>query len=125
MLPLRGCFVILRSINSWRSMQTVCRVLRCYHTRSVPSSHGTVFFYGPTTARTGFLSSQDQSVYHVLPSTDQCASRLSCYRQLSSSSRNSSNDIGKIQSTHYHLIYTCKVRFVCVLVLQYVFQRFV
>lgn len=109
MLALREYFVLLRSLNSWRTMQTACPLFRCCHTRSVPSRHGVVFFCGPITARRGLLTSQDQSIYHILSATDRCENLLSCYRQLSTSSKISCNHIGKIESTHYHLIYTCKV----------------
>lgn len=101
MRALRGCYILLRSLNSWRTIQTTCLSFRCCHTRSVPSRHGAVFFFDPITARRGLLSSQDQ-----------CKHLLSCYRQLSTSSKNSCSHIGKIESTHYHLIYTCKVRYV-------------
>lgn len=99
MLALRGYYILLRSLNSWRTMQTTCLSFRCCHTRSVPSRHGAVFFFGPIAARRGLLSSQDQ-----------CKHPLSCCRQLSTSSKNSCSHIGKIESTHYQLIYTCKVR---------------
>lgn len=118
MLALRGYYVLFRSLNSWRTSQTTCPLFRCCHARPVPPRHRTVFFCGPITARRGLLSSQDQSIYHILSATDRYKNLLSCYRQLSTSSKICCN-VGKIESTHYHLIYTCKVS---VLVLAYVFQ---
>lgn len=109
MLALRGYCVLLSSLNSWKTMQTACRLFRCCHSRSVPSRHGAVFVCGPIAARKGLLSSQDQSIYHILSAVDRYEHLFSCYRQLSTSSKISCDHIGKIESTHYHLIYTCKV----------------
>lgn len=104
MLPLRGYCFLSRSLISWRTTPI--------STRSVPSKHGAVFFCGPITARRGLFPSQDRSIYHISSTTERCENLLSGFRQLSTSSKTGCNHIGKIESTHYQLIYTCKVRHV-------------
>lgn len=111
MLVLHKYFAILSSLHSSRTMLTVRRMFRCYRSRSTLSA---VFSCPPlrpptATARTGLLSSQDQRSFHVLLPADRCEVHLGSFREFSTSSSTRSDAIGKIQSTHYHLIYTCKV----------------
>ncbi|XP_044030414.1 DNL-type zinc finger protein [Siniperca chuatsi] len=107
MLVLHTCFAILRSPDSSRTMLTVSRLFRCYHSGGLRA----VFYCRPqgpatTTAGTGHLTSQDQRSFHILLPADRCEARL---RGFSTSPSIRSDDIGKIQSKHYQLIYTCKV----------------
>ena len=111
------CFAILRPSVSLRTMLTVSRLFRCYHhSRSAPSGLCATGFTcrppGPptTTARTGgLLSSEDQRSFHILSPADRREARLGIYRGFSSSSSVRGDAIGKIESKHYQLVYTCKV----------------
>lgn len=112
MLVLRKHFVLLHSLDFSRAMLTVCGMFRCHRSRSTLSGLCAAFSSRPlpsATAGTGLLSSQNQRSRHILFPADRCGAHLSCYRQSSTSSSVGSDIVGKIQSTHYHLIYTCKV----------------
>ncbi|KAL4004783.1 hypothetical protein ACER0C_004496 [Sarotherodon galilaeus] len=66
----------------------------------------------PTTAGTGgtgLRSSEDHRGFSLLSPAYRCTPRLGSYRRLSISRSVSSEALGQIQTTHYHLVYTCKV----------------
>ncbi|XP_076613689.1 DNL-type zinc finger protein [Chaetodon auriga] len=114
MLVLRQSFVTLRSPDSSRTMLTVRRLFRCfYHSRSTLSGRRTAVSCPPgpptTTAKTGLLSSQDRRTVHALLPADRCEANLCSCRGFSTSPSIRSDAVGKIQSTHYQLVYTCKV----------------
>ncbi|KAF7217389.1 DNL-type zinc finger protein [Nothobranchius furzeri] len=76
----------------------VSQLMRCNYRRFNVSRHG-------ASIGTGQLS---VVLYRFLPA-HRFASHLSCFRGLSSSPPDREDAVGKIQSTHYQLIYTCKV----------------
>ncbi|XP_075311880.1 DNL-type zinc finger protein [Odontesthes bonariensis] len=88
---------------------TVGLSLRCFYSRSTVS-RVCAGSHCPTTAtRTGQLPSQDQRIFHHLLPADRCEARLSCRRTFSASPAPGGDAVGRIQTTHYHLVYTCKV----------------
>ncbi|XP_013862023.1 DNL-type zinc finger protein [Austrofundulus limnaeus] len=95
MLVLKRCI----SFTSFLKMELpLSLVLRCYYGR-LPG----VSVFQCRSRRT--VSSLIRQCF--LPAHG-CETRFSCHRGLSSSPPVREN-VGKIQSTHYHLIYTCKV----------------
>ncbi|KAF6729156.1 DNL-type zinc finger protein [Oryzias melastigma] len=56
-----------------------------------------------------FCEFQKRSLFHHFLSANHRVSRLSCSRGFLTSLANRKDAVGKVQSTHYHLIYTCKV----------------
>nr|XP_020476781.1 DNL-type zinc finger protein [Monopterus albus]XP_020476782.1 DNL-type zinc finger protein [Monopterus albus] len=95
-------------------MLNATRLLRCNHGRSALSKLCVGFHcltpVPPTTAaRTGQLSSQDHGSFSDLLGTDRCEPWLSSNRGFSYSPVLRSETVGKIPSTYYHLVYTCKV----------------
>ncbi|XP_005798778.1 DNL-type zinc finger protein [Xiphophorus maculatus] len=97
MLVLQRCLSLLEFP---RGRFPASLLSRCYRRRG-HVSRPCVLFHRPTTrTRSGLLSSQD---HHVLPA------HRSSFRGFSSSPPARGEALGKIQSTHYHLVYTCKV----------------
>ncbi|XP_071323023.1 DNL-type zinc finger protein [Trachinotus anak] len=112
MLVLHQCFALLGSSHSSR---TILAVSRCHRSPSALSRLCTAGFRRPppgeptTTAGTGLLSRPDHYRFRCLsPAARGEAGPISC-RGVSTSPSIRSDAIGKIQSTHYHLVYTCKV----------------
>ncbi|KAM4532569.1 DNL-type zinc finger protein [Fundulus diaphanus] len=96
MLVLRRCLTL---IESPRGGLPASLLSRCYRARfAVLRPCGLIHCPGIRT-RTDQLSSQDQRVFHHPGSS----------RGLSSSPPAGEDAVGKIQSKHYHLVYTCKV----------------
>lgn len=112
MVVLGKNVVLLHTLDISCAMPTVCRMFWCHRSGSTPSGLCAAFSsrsLPSVTARTRLLSSQNKYSSHILFPPDRCGAHLNCYRQSSTSSTEGSDIVGKIQSTHYHLIYTCKV----------------
>lgn len=107
--------IIFRSL-SLRTHVSVCPVyLRRFHRcRSVNGQSAE--FLQPISAsrtctdRTGlFTSAHVQWISRHFFHVDRCENRPVICRRFSSSTRARSDSVGKIETTHYHLCYTCKV----------------
>ncbi|KAM4719247.1 DNL-type zinc finger protein [Anableps anableps] len=101
MLVLQRCLILMQ-FPTGRLL--VSPLSRCYRWRA-NVSRPCVLFQRPTIrTKTGQLSPQDQRVFHHLLPTHPSSSR-----GFSSSPPAREDALGKIQSTDYHLVYTCKV----------------
>ncbi|XP_060931768.1 DNL-type zinc finger protein [Limanda limanda] len=108
MLMSLKCFLLLRPSSSSSSSVVklpVSRLLRCFHGRSAPISRCPA---GPRTHTAGrglLLPGQEQHrVRCLFP-----AGPVRCCGGASTSPVVPSDVVGKIKSTHYRLVYTCKV----------------
>uniref|UniRef100_A0A1A7YYH5 DNL-type zinc finger n=1 Tax=Iconisemion striatum TaxID=60296 RepID=A0A1A7YYH5_9TELE len=95
MLFLKSCLTFTKCSSK---RLPVSLLLRCYYRGFNVSRHG---------AATG--TGQLSLVFHRFLPAHRFAAHISCFRGLSSSPPDREDAVGKIQSTHYHLIYTCKV----------------
>ncbi|XP_072227868.1 DNL-type zinc finger protein [Leuresthes tenuis] len=106
MSVLRKCLALTHFPTT---RHTVGLSLRCFYSSSIVSRVSAVSHCPTTATRSGQLPSQDQSIFHHLLLADRCEARLSCRRAFSASPAPGGDAVGRIQSTHYHLVYTCKV----------------
>ncbi|XP_056259712.1 DNL-type zinc finger protein [Seriola aureovittata] len=92
-------------------MLCVSQLFRCYRSPSALSRLCTAGFHRPTTttARAQLLSRNDQYRLRYLLPTDRGEADLISCRGVSTSPSIRSDAVGKIHTTHYHLVYTCKV----------------
>ncbi|XP_012723404.2 DNL-type zinc finger protein [Fundulus heteroclitus] len=101
MLVLRRCLTL---IESPRGGLPVSLLSRCYRARFAVLRPCGLIHCPAIRTRTDQLSSQDRRVFrHLLPAHPGSS------RGLSSSPTAGEDAVGKIQSKHYHLVYTCKV----------------
>lgn len=92
---------------SSRTALTASRSLRSHSDRSALRRLGAA---APIRAAgSGLLSSEDPGTFHHLLPAYRCTPRLGSCRRLATSPSVSSDAVGQIHSTHYHLVYTCKV----------------
>lgn len=67
----------------------------------------------PAVVRTRFLTRRGRWGCHRLNTADRNKEAVTCCRGFSTTENSSSDALGKIQSTHYQLVYTCQVSSQC------------
>ncbi|KAK7896457.1 hypothetical protein WMY93_021782 [Mugilogobius chulae] len=90
-------------------MNKLTRLLRCYRTGSALLKHKTSlhFFTSALTAEKHGFAQRKRS-QNTFEATYKFGPRI-CLRTFTTRSDESSNAVGKVKSTHYQLVYTCKV----------------
>lgn len=92
---------------SSRHRHNLSTVLRTCRSLSALCSQRTSLFSFTTTTKQQGISQSDQ-IPGVLSLTDRFRPKLS-FKAFATNSNEGSDVVGKVKSTHYHLVYTCKV----------------
>lgn len=108
MLVLQKCFSLTHSSRTLVTVRRLCRCCCCGRSSLSGLSSGFCFPTTPST-RTALLPSQDRCSFHRLLPADRYEPRFSDFRGFTTSPTTRSEAVEQIQSTHYHLVYTCKV----------------
>uniref|UniRef100_A0A3Q0S5C0 DNL-type zinc finger n=1 Tax=Amphilophus citrinellus TaxID=61819 RepID=A0A3Q0S5C0_AMPCI len=105
-----SCILMFSPPDAASVLETALTVSRSVWSHCNRSASRRLCAAAPTRAAgTGLLSSEDPGTLHHLLPAYRCTPRLSSCRGLSTSLSVSSEAVGQIHSTHYHLVYTCKV----------------
>ncbi|XP_038130891.1 DNL-type zinc finger protein [Cyprinodon tularosa] len=96
--------IVLQKCLSLMQVPRVSRLSRCYRSKFRVSSPCVGSPCPNITTRTALLSLQNQRGFDHLLSAHPNSSR-----SFSSSPSSRKDAVGQIQSTHYHLVYTCKI----------------